>query len=61
MAEGLLHGVKDRNNPDHMLVKSHAPFHGDTDQIHATRGEMFGVLACIQHIQYIVKKFKYKT
>ena len=53
-------GIKDRDNPNHMLISSHAPIHGDSDQIHSTRGEMFGVLGCIRQIQYITKKFKYK-
>lgn len=53
-------GVKDRENPDHMLFRAHAPIHRDVDQIHSTRGEMFGVLACIRQIQNRMARFKYK-
>ena len=53
-------GIKDRDNPDHMLLQHHAPIHGDVDQIHSTRGEMFGVLACILHISHIQKKLKFR-
>ena len=53
-------GIKDRDNPNHMLICSNAPIHGDIDQIHSTRGEMFGVLGCIRHIKHIMEKFKWK-
>ena len=53
-------GIKDRDNPDHMLIQAHAPIHGEADQIHSTRGEMFGVLACIRHIQYVLSKLNHK-
>ena len=53
-------GIKDRDNPDNMLIQTNSPLHGDIDQIHSTRGEMFGVLACIRHIQHVLSKFKYK-
>jgi len=53
-------GVKDYDNPDNMLLKFHAPIHGDNDQVHSTRGEMFGVLACIRHIAHITKKFHFQ-
>ena len=43
-----------------MFIKSHAPVHGDCDQIHSTRGELFGILACMRHIQYICKNFKFR-
>ena len=29
-------GIKDRDNPDNMLLQHHAPIHGDVDQIHST-------------------------
>ena len=49
--------LKDRDNPNNMLLKYHSPIHGDHDQIHSTRGEMFGALECLRHIIYIMSKY----
>ena len=51
-------GMMDRQNENHMLIKSHAPLHGDCDQIHSTRGELFGILGCMRHLDYIISKYK---
>ena len=48
----------DRENPGAALIHFKAQLHGDEDQIHSTRGELFGLLACMQHIYYIKQKFK---
>ena len=34
--------------------------HGDQDQINSTRGELFGILGCMRHIDYILAKYKMK-
>jgi hypothetical protein len=51
-------GIMDRQNPTSTLIQFNAQLHGDSDQIHSTRGEMFGLLACMKHIEYIKQKFK---
>ena len=51
-------GISDKYNENNTLIKFHAPVHGDTDQIHSTRGELFGILGCMQHISYILQKYK---
>ena len=53
-------GVIDRNNTKATLIKFHAQLHDDEDQINSTRGELFGLLACMRHIQHIKIKFRLK-
>ena len=43
----------DKANTKNALVKYHAPLHGNVEQTHSTRGEMFGLLACLHHIFYL--------
>lgn len=52
-------GIQDIKNENYTLIKSHAPVHGDVDQIHSTRGELFGILACLRHIHYLLDKYKF--
>ena len=47
----------DTENSNHMLAKSNAPIHGNAEQIHSTRGELFGILACLRYMKYLDTKF----
>ena len=53
-------GIIDRTNKNYMFIKSHAPLHEDIDQIHSRRGELFGILGCMRHLDYIISKYKLK-
>ena len=54
---GFAWGLMDTENSHHMLTKSSAPIHGNVEQIHSTRGELFGLLACLRHIKYLDTKY----
>ena len=51
-------GILDKSNENNIFVKYNAQVHGDRDQIHSTRGELFGILGCMRHIDYILTKYK---
>ena len=51
-------GIMDTSNENHTFIKDYARIHGDNDQIHSTRGELFGILGCMKHIDYILRKYK---
>ena len=54
-------GIMDKRNDNNMFIKSNAKMHGDVDQIHSTRGELFGILGCMRHIDYMLQKYKIKV
>ena len=54
-------GIMDKRNDNYMFIKSNAKMHGDVDQIHSTRGELFGILGCMRHIDYMLQKYKIKV
>lgn len=57
---GFAWGIMDTTNDSSILLKSHSPLHGNPAQTHSTRGELFGLLACLRHISYLKSKFSMK-
>ena len=53
-------GIMDKQNENSMFIQYNAQLHGDTDQTHSTRGELFGILGCMRHLDYITTKYKFK-
>ena len=43
----------DRTNTSTPLIQFNAHLHGDEEQVHSTRGELFGILARVCHIAYL--------
>lgn len=57
---GFAWGILDKQNTSALLLKSHAPVHGTNEQTHSTRGELFGLLACLRHVAYLKEKYSVK-
>ena len=51
-------GILDWSNQSAPLVHFTAQLYGDEDQVHSTRGELFGILFYIRHISYLKSKYK---
>ena len=50
-------GFMDKTNNKKIIAKYHAPLHGNADQTHSTRGELFGLLACLRHIYHLSQNY----
>ena len=55
--ESFAWGILDQDNPNSTLIQFSAHLHGDEEQVHSNCGELLGLLATTNHINYIRLKY----